>query len=47
MSQSKSYARANKGIFGWGEWDGQSKAIGQVIDEKFVSVVTYQILNIP
>ena len=32
---------ANKGIFGWGEWDGQSKAIGQVIDEKLVSVVTY------
>lgn len=32
---------ANKGIFGFGEWDEKSKAIGQIIDGKLISVVTY------
>lgn len=33
---------ANKGIYGFtNEYDGKSKAIGQIIDGKLVSVVTY------
>jgi len=32
---------ANKGIYGYGEYDGVSRAIGQVIDGKLISVVTY------
>lgn len=32
---------ANKGIFGYGEYDGKSKAIGLVLDDKLISAVTY------
>jgi RimJ/RimL family protein N-acetyltransferase len=32
---------ALNGIFGFGEWDGESKAIGLVLDGKIISATTY------